>query len=54
MALGASIAGCLAVSLGLLMSYQLDTPAGPSIVVTACFFFLVTYLSPALLGKRSQ
>lgn len=54
MAIGASLAGCLAVSLGLLMSYRLDTPAGPSIVVTACFFFLVTYLSPALLGKRSQ
>lgn len=54
MAVAASIAGCLAVTLGLLMSYRLDTPAGPSIVVTACFFFLVTYLSPALLGKRSQ
>ncbi len=54
MALGASITGCLAVSGGLLMSYRLDTPAGPSIVVTACAFFLVTYLSPALFGKRSQ
>ncbi|MDP1931721.1 MAG: zinc ABC transporter permease subunit ZnuB [Gammaproteobacteria bacterium] len=49
MALGASITGCLSVGIGLLMSYQWDTPAGPSVVATACVFFLIAYLSPALL-----
>lgn len=54
MALVASVTGCLAVGLGLFMSYELDTPAGPSIVVTACAFFLISYLAPALSGRRNQ
>lgn len=54
MALGASVVGGLAVCGGLLMSYYLDTPAGPSIVVAACAFFLLSYLAPALLGRRVQ
>lgn len=54
MALAASVAGCMAVGLGLLMSYELDTPAGPSIVVTACGFFLISYLAPTLVGRRNQ
>ncbi len=54
MALIASVAGCLSVGFGLLMSYELDTPAGPSIVVTACAFFLVSYLTPSLSGRRTQ
>tara|TARA_R110001592_G_scaffold41683_7_gene135967 strand:+ start:666 stop:1466 length:801 start_codon:yes stop_codon:yes gene_type:complete len=54
MALGASVVGGLAVCGGLLMSYYLDTPAGPSIVVAACAFFLLSYLAPALLGRRAQ
>jgi zinc transport system permease protein len=54
MALGASVVGALAVCGGLLMSYYFDTPAGPSIVVAACAFFLLSYLSPALLGRKIQ
>lgn len=54
MALGASVVGGLAVCGGLLMSYYLDTPAGPSIVVAACAFFLFSYLLPALLGRKVQ
>lgn len=54
MALGASIVGGLAVCGGLLLSYYLDTPAGPSIVVAACGFFLLSYLAPALLGRKAQ
>lgn len=54
MALGASVVGGLAVCGGLLMSYYLDTPAGPSIVVAACALFLLSYLAPALLGRRAQ
>ena len=53
MALGASVTGCLAVCGGLLMSLYLDTPAGPSIVVTASLFFLLSYLAPSLSGNRS-
>lgn len=54
MALGASVVGMLAVCGGLLMSFYLDTPAGPSIVVAACAFFLLSYIAPALLGRKTQ
>lgn len=54
MALGASVVGALAVCGGLLMSYYLDTPAGPSIVVAACVFFLLSYLAPTLVGRKVQ
>jgi zinc transport system permease protein len=47
MALGAAVTGCLAVLGGLAMSYYWDTPAGPSIVATACVIFLLLYLKPA-------
>ncbi len=47
MAIGASLAGCLAVAGGLLMSWYWDTPAGPSIVAAACVLFLGIYLAPA-------
>lgn len=47
MALGAAIAGCIAVLGGLTMSYYWDTPAGPSIVATACVIFLLLYLKPS-------
>lgn len=46
MAAGAAVAGCLAVSGGLTMSYLWDTPAGPSIVATAFVLFLCAYLKP--------
>lgn len=54
MAIGAAVVGCLSVCAGLLMSFYLDTPAGPSIVVTASGFFLVSYLTPALRGFGTQ
>jgi zinc transport system permease protein len=41
MASGAAIAGCIAVLSGVAMSYQWDTPAGPSIVVSACALFVL-------------
>jgi zinc transport system permease protein len=46
MALFASLVGSLAVIGGLLGSFNWDTPAGPSIVVTACTLFLLSYLVP--------
>ncbi len=46
MALGASILGCLAVLGGLGMSWNLDTPAGPSIVVSAALLFLLAVSLP--------
>jgi len=53
MAIGASVVGGFSVCGGLLLSYFWDTPAGPSIVVTACGFFLLSYLVPALLPKNN-
>lgn len=53
MAVGASIAGCLSVILGLLMSFKFDTPAGPSIVVSACCLFLLSYLAPSLFRTKN-
>jgi zinc transport system permease protein len=46
MAIGASLLGMLAVCGGLALSWFLDTPAGPSIVVTAASLFLVSYVVP--------
>jgi len=46
MAIGAAIIGCLSVLAGLAMSWYWDTPAGPSIVASACLFFVLIYLSP--------
>ena len=37
--------GFIAVSGGLAMSWYLDTPAGPSVVVTAFLAFLLVYAS---------
>jgi zinc transport system permease protein len=54
MALGASLIGCIAVSGGLLMSWEWDTPAGPSVVVTACAVFLLLTLVQNLRGKGAQ
>ncbi|MCY3701957.1 MAG: metal ABC transporter permease [Rhodospirillales bacterium] len=44
MAAGAAVTGVIAVAGGLLASATLDTPSGPSIVVTALAVFLVTRL----------
>ncbi|SDU37242.1 zinc ABC transporter permease subunit ZnuB [Halopseudomonas salegens] len=46
MAFGASLLGCLAVLGGLAMSWYLDTPAGPSIVVTAAGLFIFALSIP--------
>lgn len=46
MAFGASAAGMLAVCLGLALSWYQDTPAGPSIVVSAAALFLLSFLLP--------
>jgi zinc transport system permease protein len=54
MALGASLIGCLSVSGGLLMSWEWDTPAGPSIVVSACAIFVLLTLVPALRRRGAQ
>jgi zinc transport system permease protein len=44
MAIGASIVGCCAVLLGLVVSFVLDIPAGPAIVVSAFFLFIASYV----------
>lgn len=46
MAVGASFLGCMAVLGGLAMSWNLDTPAGPSIVVSAAGLFMLALLVP--------
>jgi len=46
MAIGAGILGCTAIALGLALSYQWDTPAGPSVVVVAMLEFLLIYSWP--------
>lgn len=46
MATGAAIIGCLSVLGGMMLSYYADTPAGPSIVASACVFFMLMYLRP--------
>ncbi|MBV7260771.1 zinc ABC transporter permease subunit ZnuB [Photobacterium sp. WH77] len=42
MAVIAAILGCIAVMLGLLLSWHYDTPAGPSVVVSAALLFLLS------------
>jgi zinc transport system permease protein len=51
MALLASVLGCTAVVLGLVASYQFDTPAGPSVVVAAMLIFMLIYIRPTLKGR---
>ena len=46
MALGASVLGCLAVLGGLGIAVNLDSPAGPSIVVSAALLFLLAVSVP--------
>jgi zinc transport system permease protein len=46
MAAGASLLGLLAVCAGLTLSWFRDTPAGPSIVVSACALFLLSLALP--------
>ncbi|WP_461517969.1 zinc ABC transporter permease subunit ZnuB [Porticoccus sp.] len=44
MAIFASVAGCLAVLMGLSASWFIDTPAGPSIVLSAGILFVLALL----------
>ncbi|WP_129211805.1 zinc ABC transporter permease subunit ZnuB [Candidatus Pseudomonas adelgestsugas] len=46
MAIGASLLGMLAVCGGLALSWFKNTPAGPSIVVTAAAMFLLSFIMP--------
>jgi zinc transport system permease protein len=46
MAFGASVLGIIAVCLGLSLSWYQDTPAGPSIVVSAAALFLLSFMLP--------
>ena len=38
--------GCLSIISGLLLSYQIDLPTGPAIVVTATILFLILLVKP--------
>ncbi len=53
MALGASIIGVICITLGLCMSYFLDTPASPSIVVASLLFFLFSNLGGSLFKLKN-
>ncbi|PTT85140.1 hypothetical protein DBR41_04945, partial [Pseudomonas sp. HMWF010] len=46
MAFGASLLGIVAVGGGLSLSWFQDTPAGPSIVVSAAALFLLSFALP--------
>ncbi|SFB22948.1 zinc ABC transporter permease subunit ZnuB [Azotobacter beijerinckii] len=50
MAIGASVLGMLAVCAGLSLSWFQDTPAGPSIVVSAAALFLASLALPRRAG----
>ncbi|WP_052045935.1 metal ABC transporter permease [Candidatus Paracaedibacter symbiosus] len=42
MVAGATVISLLSVTLGILGSFHFDTPSGPTIIVTACGFFLLS------------
>jgi zinc transport system permease protein len=44
MAIGASLLGCISVAGGMSASYLWDTPAGPSVVLSASILFVLTLL----------
>jgi len=46
MAVKASLLGCIAVISGLTLSYNFDTPLGPSIVVCSTLIFIIVYSLP--------
>jgi zinc transport system permease protein len=50
MALGAALAGSLAVAGGLGASLRWDTPTGPSIVLAAAFLFALSAVLPKRLA----
>jgi zinc transport system permease protein len=48
----ATIISMLSVALGLGFSYQMDTPAGPSIVLTSSLFFVISQSAYRLVADR--
>lgn len=46
MAIGASCLGIVSVLAGLSLSWYYDTPAGPSVVISAAALFLLSQLKP--------
>ena len=46
MAVKSSLLGCIAVIFGLMLSYNFDTPLGPSIVVCSTLIFIIVYSLP--------
>jgi zinc transport system permease protein len=54
MAVGAAMAGCLAVAGGLAASLAWDAPAGPSIVATAATLFVGALMTGAVLRRRQR
>lgn len=46
MAYIASIIGCLSVTMGLALSWNFDTPAGPSVVVSSALLFMLSQAKP--------
>jgi len=54
MAVLAGVLGMVAVSAGLALSWRLDTPAGPSIVVAAIVLFALTQLVPLVRTLATQ
>jgi zinc transport system permease protein len=48
----ATIISMLAVALGLWFSYEMDTPAGPSIVLTSSLFFVLSQSAYRLVANR--
>ena len=52
MAIGASLLGALSVTLGIVMSAYLDTPAGPSVVVVALGIFVTIFSVSALVQPQ--
>jgi len=47
MAFGAALVGSLSVAGGLALSWHVDTPAGPSVVVIALLIFILLYAIPS-------
>jgi zinc transport system permease protein len=53
MAITASILGAIAVLGGIFLSMELDTPSGPSIVVTAALLFVILFTFSSLILKNN-
>ncbi len=53
MLIGAAIVGVVAVMTGILLSFQFDVPAGPSIVVAASLLFAISFLYSKVVLKQA-